>query len=141
MAALVDTNILVYRFDPRDLAKQARAIEILRLGIADRSLRIAYQSIVEFHSAVSRRLIDRLPLLAPPDAVRETEELLTLFTVIYPDDAVVRTALRGRVAYQLGWFDALIWAHAEVFGLTELLSEDFQHDRLYGSVRVVNPFL
>jgi hypothetical protein len=32
-------------------------------------------------------------------------------------------------------------AYAEHYGLTELYSEDFQHDRLYGSVRVVNPFL
>ena len=27
------------------------------------------------------------------------------------------------------------------YGLRELWSEDFQHDRLYGSVRIVNPFL
>ena len=44
-------------------------------------------------------------------------------------------------AYQLGWFDALMWAHAEVFGMSELISEDFQHDLLYGAVRIVNPFL
>ncbi len=30
--------------------------------------------------------------------------------------------------------------HAEVFGLTELVTEDFQAERLYGSVRIVNPF-
>jgi predicted nucleic acid-binding protein len=30
---------------------------------------------------------------------------------------------------------------AEHYGLTELFSEDFQHDRLYGSVRAVNPFV
>ena len=28
----------------------------------------------------------------------------------------------------------------EHYGLDELWSEDFQHDRLYGSVRCVNPF-
>jgi len=44
-------------------------------------------------------------------------------------------------AYQLSWFDALMWAHAEEAGIPELLSEDFQHDRMYGDVRVVNPFL
>jgi predicted nucleic acid-binding protein len=53
----------------------------------------------------------------------------------------LRTALRGAVAYQLSWFDAHLWAYAEHFGLSELLSEDFQHDRLYGSVRAMNPFL
>jgi len=45
------------------------------------------------------------------------------------------------VAYQLSWFDAHRWAYAEHFGISELLSEDCQHDRLYGSVRAVNPFL
>jgi len=30
---------------------------------------------------------------------------------------------------------------AEEYGLDELASEDFQHDRLYGTVRAVNPFL
>lgn len=76
MASLVDTNVLVYRFDPRDPAKQRRA-----------------------------------------------------------------TAMRGTAAYGLAWFDAQIWAVAEVYGLGELLSEDFQHGRHYGGVRAVNPFV
>ena len=54
---------------------------------------------------------------------------------------IVRLALRGAAAYGLSWFDAHIWAYAEHFGLPELWSEDFQHDRLYGRVRVVNPLL
>lgn len=45
------------------------------------------------------------------------------------------------VPYQLSWCDAHLWAYAEHYGLAELISEDFQHDRLYGSVRIVNPFL
>ncbi len=141
VAALVDTNVLVYRFDARAPAKQARAIEFIRRGIAGDSLRIAYQSIVEFHAAVIKPLVGHGPLLTAADAGRETEELLTEFRVIYPTVSVVRTALRGTAAYQLSWFDALMWAHAEEFGLSELISEDFQHERVYGSVRIVNPFL
>ena len=41
---------------------------------------------------------------------------------------------------QLKWFDAHLWAYAEHYGLAEILTEDLQHDRLYGMVRVVNPF-
>lgn len=141
MTALVDTNVLVYRFDPRDPAKQSRAIEVLRRGIADEAIRISHQAVVEFHAAVIRPLAGRSSLLTAADARRETEELLSEFMVVYPSDAVVRTALRGMAAYQLSWFDALMWAHAEEYGLNELISEDFQHDRMYGSVRVVNPFL
>jgi predicted nucleic acid-binding protein len=51
------------------------------------------------------------------------------------------TALRGACAYQLPWYDAHLRAYAEHYGLSELHSEDFEHDHLYGTVRVVNPFL
>ena len=67
--------------------------------------------------------------------------MLTQFSILYPDDAVLRTALRGMAAYQLSWFDAHMWAYAEVFGMAELISEDLQRGRLYGSVRVVDPFV
>lgn len=44
-------------------------------------------------------------------------------------------------AYRLSWFDAHMWACAEVHGLAILYSEDFQHEQWYGTVRVVNPFV
>ena len=88
----------------------------------------------------TRPLSSGEPLLPTAEARREAEELLAQFEVLYPNEAVVRTALRGAAAYQLGWFDAHLWAYAEHFGLEELWSEDFQHDRLYGTVRAVNPF-
>jgi predicted nucleic acid-binding protein len=140
VAALVDTNILVYRFDPRDERKQRIANELLRTGIADDTIRIAHQALVEFLAAVTRPLPGHGPLLDSRDALREAEEMIAQFVILYPDEAVVRMALRGMAAYQLSWFDAHMWAFAEVSGLSELISEDFQNGRLYGSVRVVNPF-
>jgi len=140
VAALADTNVLVHRFDPRDPRKQRLADEVLRQGIADGSVRLAHQAVVEFVAAVMRPIDGGPPLLAAADARREGEELLSQFDVLYPDDALVRLALRGTAAYQLSWFDAHMWAYAEHFGLAELLSEDFQHGRLYGTVTVVDPF-
>jgi predicted nucleic acid-binding protein len=78
--------------------------------------------------------------LEPAEARWEAEELMAQFDVLYPNEAVLRTALRGAAAYQLAWFDAHLWAYAEVYGIRELFSEDFEHDRLYGSVRAVDPF-
>jgi predicted nucleic acid-binding protein len=141
VAALVDTNVLVYRHDPRDLRKQKIATDLLRSGIADQSLRIAHQAVVEFYNAVTRPIRGFGPLLGSLDATREAEELLLQFDVLYPDEHVVRAALRAVAAYQLSWFDAQMWAYAETNGLTEILSEDFQHGRSYGRVAVVNPFL
>jgi predicted nucleic acid-binding protein len=140
VAALVDTNILVYRFDPAFPQKQAVATELLRRGVAEGSLRVPHQALVEFVAAVTRSRAGASPLLSNADAYREAEELLSQFEVLYPTEGVVRTALRGAAAYQLPWFDAHLWAYAEYYGLPELISEDFEHDRLYGTVRIVNPF-
>ena len=141
MAALVDTNILVYRFDPRFPDKQRRAAAALRRGLRDDIVCVPHQAIVEFVAAVTRPRTPNGPLLSLADAVREAEEIMIQFPVLYPNAEVVRLALRGAATYGLSWFDAHLWAYAEHFGLAELWSEDFQHDRLYGTVRVIDPLL
>ena len=141
MAALVDTNVLVYRYDPRFPKKQRVAVDLLRKGLAKDTLRLPHQAILEFVAAVTRPQKDGTSLLASVDARREAEDFLNVFVVLYPNDSIVRLALRGAAAYQLAWYDAHLWAFAEYNGLSEIVSEDFQHDRMYGTVRVVNPFL
>ena len=138
--ALIDTNIVIYRYDERFPEKQSIASDVLREGIVSGNVRIPHQVIVEFIAATTRggpeaRLFD------PADARREAEELMAQFPIIYPDDAVLRTALRGAAAYGLSWYDAHLWAYADVHGIEELISEDFQHGRMYGTVTVRNPFL
>ncbi len=140
MASLVDTNVLVYRFDSRDPDKQGVATQLLREGVQHGALQLAHQTMVEFVAVVTRPLADGRPLLSLGEATREAEELLLQFDVLYPTEQVIRLALRGAATYQLSWFDAHLWAYAEHYGLCELLSEDFQHDRTYGTVRVVDPF-
>lgn len=141
MAALIDTNVLVYRFDARFPEKRRVAIDLLRQGITQGNLRLPHQAILEFVAAVTRPIGRASPLLSPADAYLEAEDLFNQFEVLYPNEALVRLALRGAAAYRLAWFDANIWAYAEHFGLEELISEDFQHDRLYGKVRAINPFI
>jgi predicted nucleic acid-binding protein len=141
VTALVDTNVLVYRFDPRFPAKQRRATALLREGLAADSVRVPHQAVVEFVAATTRPLGSGGALLSVEDARREAEEMLSQFVVLYPNESLVRLALRGAAAYGLAWFDAHLWAYADHYGLAELWSEDFQHGRRYGTVRVVNPFV
>jgi len=140
VAALIDTNILVYRFDPRFPHKQQVATKVLRDGIRSGDLYLAHQAVVEFVAAVTRPAADGKPLLDLAAATQEAEELLVQFDVLYPNEQIIRLALRGAAAYRLSWFDAHLWAYAEHHGLGELLSEDFQHGRSYGTVKVINPF-
>ena len=137
---LIDTNVLVYRYDGRFPEKQKIASNILRDGIRTGNARIPHQSIIEFVAATTRgnsedRLLDFV------DACQEAEELMAQFPILYPNDTVLRMALRGAAAYGLPWFDAHLWAYAEIHGIATILSEDFQHDRMYGTVMVRNPFL
>lgn len=141
MSALVDTNLLVYRFDPRNLEKQTIATNLLRQAIADQSIRVPHQAIIEFVSAVTRPVgAEKRPLMPRDEALREAEAMLTQFDILYPTESVVRLAVRGALAYQLSWFDAHIWAYAEHYGLDEIWSEDFSHGQLIGRVRIRNPF-
>jgi len=140
VASLVDTNILVYCFDSRTLAKRAAARELLRRGAAEKMIRIPHQALIEFVSVVTRSARGT-PLLPLEEATRQAEGFMAEFPVLYPNDQLFRTALRGMAAYQLSWFDAHLWAYAEHYGLPEILSEDFEHGRMYGTVRIRNPFV
>lgn len=140
MAGLVDTNVLVYRFDSRFPAKQSRATQLLREGIEQDSLVIPHQALIEFVAVVSRPVAGRASLLPLADARREVEEMLSQFTVVYPTENTLRTALRGSALYQFSWFDAHLWAYADELGIETLWSEDFEHGRTYGRVTVIDPF-
>ncbi len=73
VAALVDTNILVYRFDSRFADKQKIATALLRRGILEDSVRLPHQAIVEFIAAVTRPIRGHV-ILKQTDALREAEE-------------------------------------------------------------------
>lgn len=137
---LVDTNILVYRYDDRYPGKQAVASSVLRAAIAASSLRVPYQALVDFVSATTRVRADGRSILPPDEARREAEEMLAIYPILYPNESIVRTALRGVASYKLNWFDANIWACAEHYGCGVLLTEDLQHGRMIGAVMIHNPF-
>ena len=143
METLIDTNVLVYRYDPRFPEKQRTAVDMLRQGSQLRTACLPHQGIIEFVAATTRLqpTLGGEPLLSRPEAYREAEELLSEFVVLYPTEEVLLAAFRGAATYQLSWFDAHLWAYAEVYGVPEILSEDFQHGRLYGTIRVRNPFI
>jgi len=79
VAALVDTNILVYRFDPRFPEKQEIALNLLRRGIDEDSIRVPHQAVIEFVAAATRPLAGDRSLLSPAEARREAEEFLAQF--------------------------------------------------------------
>jgi len=43
-------------------------------------------------------------------------------------------------SFGMSWFDAHLWSFAEYYHIEQIYSEDFQHQRIYGSVQILNPF-
>ena len=95
MISLVDTDILVYRCDPRDPAKRAAAMEVLRRGVTSGDLRIPHQALVEFVSSVTRSRAITTPLMTNEAATRQVVLFMIEFEILYPTEQVLRTALRG----------------------------------------------
>ncbi len=142
MAYLVDTNILVYRFDPRFPEKQTTATDLLRRGLAEDAVRIPHQALLEFVAVVTRRpRAGSKPLLAADEARHETEELMVSIPgALSKCGGGANSASRCRCLPAFMVRTPHLWAYAEHYGLEEIVSEDFEHGRLYGSVRVRNPF-
>ena len=139
--AMVDTIVLVYRYDPSHPEKQSRAADLLRRGAEDGSLVLPYQALLEFVAATTRpRRGGAPPLLPQREAWREVAEFADLYEILYPDAESVPTAVSLMAVHGLSWFDAVLLAYADRHGLPLVYSEDFTDGRRYGHVRVVNPF-
>jgi predicted nucleic acid-binding protein len=142
VAQLIDTNVLVYRVDPRFPAKQETATNLLEETVQSGESRIPHQALLEFYVVVTRPLPGvKASLLTPNEAREEIETLLLTSVILYPIENVVRLGLYATAAFGLSWFDAHLWAFAEHYGCSLIYSENFEHSRYYGSVKVVNPFV
>jgi predicted nucleic acid-binding protein len=141
MAALIDTNVLVYLHDHRFPSKQRTAHNLIGRLLRSDELRVAHQSLLEFYVATTRiQPTLRQPLLSPQEARVQIHDIVIAFDVLYPVEQMIALTLLGSAVHGLSWFDAHLWSFAEYFGCELLYSEDFQHERRYGSVRIINPF-
>jgi len=133
-SVFADTNVFVYLFDRDAPAKQRRARQILEEE-GDR-LVLSTQVLQEFFVTVTRKLGRPLPESEAEAATRD----LAAFEVVEPGLAMVLRSISSSRAWKISLWDALIVEAARARDCARLLSEDMQHGRLFGSVRVENPF-
>lgn len=136
-AYLIDTNVLVYAYDPAYPEKQATAMAVLdglrAVGLATLSVQV----LGEFFNTVTRKIA--IPLNAAEAETRVTH-LARSLPVLDLTRAVVLEAVRGARRFQFSYWDALIWATAKLNELPYVLSEDFSDGSLIEDVRFLNPF-
>lgn len=140
MKILLDTNVLIYAYDPADPIRQRRATEIL----SDLRLRgngvLCVQSLAEFFSAVIRPKRGDPPRLTSAEALEQIQLLSTAFEIFDLTRFTIFEAGRGVRDYQLSYYDAQIWAVAHLNQISVIFSEDFQDGQVLEGVRFFNPF-
>lgn len=134
-SVLIDTNILVYTFDPRDIKRQEQAFAVLSY-LEERSAGcLSVQCLSEFISVVlSKKILDI------NEAIQKVAEWPLVFPVFDLTSQIVLEATRGVHDHQLSYYDAQIWACARLNQVSMIFSEDFQDGQILEGVRFVNPF-
>ena len=131
-----DTNILVYMYDRRDPAKQARAFKVTGEAITNGSGVISVQVLGEFFNTVTGRIPNPMSIEAAEDAI----SIFATMPVVALDLVLVRRAVATCNRYQVSYWDALIIAAAERAGCARIISEDLNPGQLYHGIAVVSPF-
>ncbi len=133
--AFVDSNVWVYLVDAADPAKRARAAAVLA-PTNNVQVVVSAQVMGEFYVTAVRKLARPLASSRAAAIVERMRELPTVAI----DGALVAAAIDGAGAWSVSYWDALILVSAAAAGCAVVLSEDLAEGRLYGTVRVENPF-
>ncbi|MDQ2773418.1 MAG: PIN domain-containing protein [Acidobacteriota bacterium] len=131
----LDTNILVYAYDPSDPRKQEIARDLVKRALAGESL-VSSQVFAELATVLLHKTSPR----ADPGNVIAVLDVLAPIKQITSDGDMVRRAVQAHAQYGLHFYDGMIVAAAERGGCTRILSEDMNSGQKYFGVLVENPF-
>ena len=130
----LDTNILVYAFDPSSPTKQSVSKKLLN----SKGWFVSWQVVQEFSSVALHRF-------AVPMKSHDLADYISLKLwprcSILPSDTIFSQAIAIHERYGFRYYDSLIISSALVGGATQLLSEDLQSGQKIGSLNIINPFL
>jgi len=130
----LDTNVLVYTANTKDLARHTIAMEVdYRAGAADSVLTL--QSLAEFVRVMTGKVG-----MTHADVRRYIDAWRRVFRVKAADERAFGDALEAMAEHSIPIFDALLWATARRAGCTTIPTEDFQDGRGLGGVTFLNPF-
>jgi len=137
MSALefLDTNVLVYAYDPSERRKQQIAQSLVRKAVAG-EIAASSQVIAEF----AAMLLHKLSPPASPESLIALLDALGPIKLVPLDGDVVLRAVQASAQYGLHFYDGMIVAAAERGGCQKIWSEDFNAGQNYFGIPVENPF-
>jgi predicted nucleic acid-binding protein len=130
----VDTNVLVYAEDGRELARRQVAVSVLRELWASGLGVVSTQVLQEFYNAGTRKL------KMPPAAARRIVAQYAEWPVVETTAQLIVSASILHERHSFSFWDAMVVEAALLSGATTLLSEDLQDGRRLGGLTIRNPF-
>jgi predicted nucleic acid-binding protein len=130
----VDSNVVVYAYDPGAGAKQLRAHRLMEAHALDGTLALSVQVLQESYVNLVRK-----KHLTPENALRVVDALAANHVVTSDASSVLR-GLTLSQRFRLSPWDGLIVQAALDGGCTTLFTEDLQAAQRFGDLEVVNPF-
>jgi predicted nucleic acid-binding protein len=133
----LDTNIFAYAAHPSPSQKTSTALNLIEDGLESGNGIVSYQVVQEFFNLAFRKF-------PKPMSAFEAEEFFnTVFrplVVVHSSPAIYISALQIYGHDRLSWYDSLIVAAAQQAECSILYTEDMQHGRRIGNLRIENPF-
>jgi predicted nucleic acid-binding protein len=130
----VDTNVLFYAHDSRDVAKQDIAVNLIE-SLIDGAL--LWQVACEYLSA-SRKL--ESSGYSRQQAWQDISKLQSAWTTVLPSWDLLEKVQDLLPRYSLSFWDAMIIAACIAANVTRLYSEDFDAYPKVDGLEIVNPF-
>jgi predicted nucleic acid-binding protein len=133
----VDTNILAYARDARDLCKKTIALDWLSHLAQTRTGRLSWQVLIEFYAVATHPK----KLAMPVAAARADLLSLQHWQPVTPSAGLFWTAWAVQDSYGFSWWDSTVVAAALLTHCKILLSEDMQHEQVVNStLQIIDPF-
>lgn len=133
----LDTNILIYSFDPNEKKKRNISQKLIQKAIKEQSGCLSWQVVQEFLNVVTSKF--KKPL-SQQNCKQYLDDVLLPLCEIYPSKNVYHYALEVMNRWKFSLYDSLIISAATKSDCNLLYSEDLQHNQIIGPLKVQNPF-
>jgi predicted nucleic acid-binding protein len=132
--AFLDTDILIYALDGRDVQKQQKARALFAEMAKQDEAVISTQVLQEFYVVTTHKLgVDSV-------AVRNLLREFARLDVAQVDFELIQEAIDISVLNQLSFWDSLIFATAKEMGCGRVYTASLPAGQVIAGVEVINPF-
>jgi predicted nucleic acid-binding protein len=131
--SFIDTNILIYQMDNRDIVKQRKCRELVRALVIKHEAVISTQILQEFYVTCTAKLKIK------PILVKGMMHGFLNMEVVTVGSDLINEAVDTSVQYQISFWDSLVVVSAESAKCQYLITEDLNEGQIIRNVKIMNP--